>query len=87
MEAPFSFDDVNETVIAPLVAVDPPEEEAELMNGALGGVATTVNVSKALPASKVAVACCSAWMRQEPSAMGVILPLAVIENALHDETL
>jgi hypothetical protein len=45
MDAPFSFDEVKETVIAPLVRVDPPDDEAELINGAFGGVATTVRVS------------------------------------------
>ena len=73
-------------MIAPLVGDVPPDDEAELINGAFGGVATTVRVSMVLPASKVAVACCSARIAQEPSAIGVILPLAVIEKLLHDET-
>jgi hypothetical protein len=50
------LEEVNDTVIAPLVDVEPPEDEAELINGALGGAATTDRVSYALPASKVAVA-------------------------------
>jgi hypothetical protein len=87
MDAPFSFDDVNETVIAPLVGDNPPEDEAELIKGAFGAVATTVRVSYTLPASKVAVAACRARIAQEPSAIGVILPVADMEKLLQDETL
>ena len=65
MAAPFSLADVTEVVIEPLFEFEPPEDETELINGASGGVATTVKVSKALPGSNVAVPCCKALIRHE----------------------